>query len=316
MVIENLEVNGKVHTEIIKEKKLDKNSVTIQASAGAIGGCATRFFCQPLDVLKIRFQVQIEPVSLSSNSGVYKGVFQGFTHIINNEGWFALWKGHVAAQILSISFCTFQFSLFESITAYVFTRAPRLDAVSPGVNFTAGVSAGCMATVIAYPFDTIRTRLVVQGEPKVYKGITDVISQMCGKEGALSLYRGLWPTLIQIGPYVGCQFALYRFLIEKYDEFVEKDSHNSLRSLSCGAIAGALSKTLVYPLDLTKKRLQMQGFAEKHNYKGLLDCLLITVKKEGPSALMKGLSPSLLKAFISSALQFYFYELSLGILSK
>ena len=102
----------------------------------------------------------------------------------------------------------------------------------------------------------------------MYKGITDVISQMWGKEGALSLYRGLWPTLIQIGPYVGCQFALYRFLIEKYDEFVEKDSHNSLRSLSCGAIAGALSKTLVYPLDLTKKRLQMQGFAEKHNYKG------------------------------------------------
>ena len=65
MVIENLEVNGKVHTEIIKEKKLDKNSVTIQASAGAIGGCATRFFCQPLDVLKIRFQVNRVNVRIS-----------------------------------------------------------------------------------------------------------------------------------------------------------------------------------------------------------------------------------------------------------
>jgi len=56
MVIENLEVNGSARSEIIKEKKLDKHSVTIQASAGAFGGCATRFFCQPLDVLKIRFQ--------------------------------------------------------------------------------------------------------------------------------------------------------------------------------------------------------------------------------------------------------------------
>jgi len=318
MVIENLEIKRTQEAKNIKDNgKYEKKSITIQASAGAMGGCATRFFCQPLDVLKIRFQVQTEPVSLKSSHGVYKGVFQGFAHIVKNEGWIALWKGHAAAQILSISFGTFQFSLFETISTWVLTHAPELDGVSlGGVNFTAGLSAGCVATVIAYPFDTIRTRLVVQGEPKVYKGITDVASQMYAKEGAKSLYHGLWPTMIQIGPYVGCQFALYRFLIYKYDQYVEVNTHNSLRSLSCGAVAGAFSKTMVYPLDLIKKRLQMQGFTQKHSYTGMLDCFMKTIRTEGPSALMKGLSPSLLKAFVSSALQFYFYELSLSFLSK
>ncbi len=33
--------------------------VSERGLAGAIGGCATRFFCQPFDVLKIRFQVSM-----------------------------------------------------------------------------------------------------------------------------------------------------------------------------------------------------------------------------------------------------------------
>ena len=112
-------------------------------------------------------QVQIEPVSKTSKSGVYKGISQGFCHIVSNEGLFALWKGHVAAQFLSISFGMFQFSLFDCITKYAFVQFPALNAVASGVNFSAGLGAGCLATAIAYPFDMIRTRLVVQGEPKV-----------------------------------------------------------------------------------------------------------------------------------------------------
>ena len=58
MVIENLEIKRTQEAKNIKENgKYEKKSITIQASAGAMGGCATRFFCQPLDVLKIRFQV-------------------------------------------------------------------------------------------------------------------------------------------------------------------------------------------------------------------------------------------------------------------
>ncbi len=90
---------------------------------------------------------------------------------------------------------------------------------------------------------------------------------MWAKEGALSLYHGLSPTLIQIGPYTGCQFAMYKFLVEMYDQAIEGKSAG-VKSLSCGAVAGAVAKTLVYPLDLGKKRMQLQGFCNRHQYKG------------------------------------------------
>lgn len=53
-------------------------------------------------------------------------------------------------------------------------------------------------------------------------------------------------------------------------------------------MAGFLSKVMVYPMDLAKKRMQIQGFAEhRKNYgfhfscNGMLDCFRITVRQEG-----------------------------------
>lgn len=85
---------------------------------------------------------------------------------MNNEGYGALWKGHIAAQALSGSYGFIQFGLFEGITSHV-SHYPGYEQIQPGINFSAGLFSGCMATIISFPFDTIRTRLVVQGEPKV-----------------------------------------------------------------------------------------------------------------------------------------------------
>ncbi len=69
--------------------------------AGFSSGCMTRFLCHPLDVLKIRFQLQIEPISRASSVSKYRTVSQTFSCIVREESMAALWKGHVSAQILS-----------------------------------------------------------------------------------------------------------------------------------------------------------------------------------------------------------------------
>lgn len=105
--------------------KAESNSS--HAIAGAVSGFITRFICQPLDVIKIRFQVsvyslikhskvcrsfpqltillllqlQVEPISRYHVSK-YGSVSQAFLLILKEEGIFALWKGHVPAQLLSI----------------------------------------------------------------------------------------------------------------------------------------------------------------------------------------------------------------------
>ena len=89
----------------------------------------------------------------------------------------------------------------------------------------------------------------------------------------------------------------------------------------CGALSGLCSKTAIYPLDLLKKRLQVQGFEEARKsfgkvryYRGLRHCIIDVVKEEGILGLYKGLSPSLLKAIAAAALIFTSYELTCDIL--
>ena len=82
-------------------KQQQKKSNWHYVISGFLSGCATRFICQPLDVLKIRFQLQIEPISRSSSISKYRSLTQTFSCIIKEETVFALWKGHVSAQMLS-----------------------------------------------------------------------------------------------------------------------------------------------------------------------------------------------------------------------
>ena len=58
--------------------------------------------------------------------------------------------------------------------------------------------------------------------------------------------------------------------------------------LIAGAIGGIVSKTAVYPLDLCKKRLQIQKFGnarttfgEHFVCNGMLDCIMKTIAREG-----------------------------------
>merc|ERR1712228_464844 len=64
-------------------------------------------------------------------------------------------------------------------------------------------------------------------------------------------------------------------------------------SLALGALAGAAAQSSAHPLDVVRKRLQVQGInGNPVLYKSTLDCFLGVASKEGMSALYKGLGPA------------------------
>uniref|UniRef100_A0A914RVW7 ADP/ATP translocase n=1 Tax=Parascaris equorum TaxID=6256 RepID=A0A914RVW7_PAREQ len=101
-------------------------TATDYSQAGLISGVATRCIIQPLDVLKIRFQVsfiflcafklQEEPLH-GSHRGKYSGIVQALFLIRKEEGMTAFWKGHVPAQGLSAIYGLVQFTSFEMLTS-------------------------------------------------------------------------------------------------------------------------------------------------------------------------------------------------------
>lgn len=289
------------------------------ALAGSAAGMVTRALISPFDVLKIRFQLQIERVSSQKPVGKYSSIFQACRCIHTEEGLSAFWKGHTPAQLLSICYGAVQFSSFEFLTEAVHKTTPY-DSQTAGVHFVCGGLAACSATVFCQPLDTLRTRFAAQGEPKIYRNLRHAVSSMCRSEGVLTFYRGLCPTLVAVFPYAGLQFFFYNvFKTLSAPPPNAGNSGGNLRSLLCGSGAGMISKTITYPFDLFKKRLQVGGFEEARlqfgqvrTYKGLLDCMVQIAKEEGFQGFFKGLSPSLLKAALSTGFTFFWYELFLN----
>ncbi|KAM6913276.1 mitochondrial thiamine pyrophosphate carrier isoform 2-T3 [Lycodopsis pacificus] len=290
------------------------------ALAGSAAGMVTRAIISPFDVLKIRFQLQIERVSSRRPEGKYRGLFQASRCIYSEEGLSAFWKGHVPAQLLSICFGAVQFASFEFLTEAVH-KSTLYDSQTAGVHFVCGGLAACSATVVCQPLDTLRTRFAAQGETKVYRNLRHAVSTMCRSEGPLTFYRGLCPTLLAVFPYAGLQFFFYN-VFKKLFSSPPKETGNSgghLRSLVSGSGAGMISKTITYPFDLFKKRLQVGGFeaaraqfGQVRTYRGLLDCMVQIAKEEGVRGFYKGLSPSLVKAALSTGFTFFWYEVFLN----
>lgn len=127
-------------------KTRDKLTQIDFALAGGGSGFITRAICQPLDVLKIRFQLQVEPISHNTASK-YRSIVQAISVIFHEEGLRAFWKGHVPAQWLSITYGIAQFWTFEVLTK----QAARLNlslGISPLINFTCGAVGGTI--IITY----------------------------------------------------------------------------------------------------------------------------------------------------------------------
>ncbi|VDL59297.1 unnamed protein product [Hymenolepis diminuta] len=307
--------------------------------AGCFSGFCGRACVQPLDVVKVRFQLQVEPISAVQESAKYRSVFQAIKCIAKEEGFGAFWKGHLSSQILAVSYSGIQFTSFELFTRWYtyLTRGIQGDPetrqfIASAVNFICGCLAGVTAATCTQPLDVLKTRFIAQGEPRIYNNIREAIVSIAKKEGFQGFFRGLSPSILLTAPQTGLNFAVYKLtvnLFELWDTRVlgrlptDPSADTSMvRSVTAGSVAGMVSKCLVYPMDVAKKRLQVQGFEDARSYfgrplivRGLRDCIVKTWRNEGMAGLFKGLQPSILKACISMGCRFAVYEKSCDFLS-
>lgn len=189
--------------------------------------------------------------------------------------------------------------------------------LTPLQRLIPGSMAGITALVATYPLEFVRCRLTLQ-KTKIYNGIWDCMVKVARQEGVFALYRGLWPSILGVVPYVGIDFAAY----ETLKDFCPRRPDGTIApyvTLACGGCAGLVAQTASYPLDLIRRRLQVQGFSSDialsdGHYKGVVDAFIRIYRTEGILGFYRGLVPNCIKVAPAIAVSFYVYELMKQVL--
>lgn len=280
------------------------------AIAGSVAGAGARLATAPLDLLRIRRQLESNVVYPRPS------LYRQMMTIVELEGGFpALFRGTVAATYLWIGYSGVQFALYGSIQDF-FKSRDDVDNPHPTlVAFMAGGVAGVVATWATYPFDICRTIFAARGmslhsmaDPDPIQrppsSLKEFAIRLYRQKGIRGLYAGGFPATVQIMPYMGLNFAIY--------DVLTRDDRRVFLSGMAGSLSGAVSKIIVYPIDTVKKRLQAQAAfgptIGRSSYHGMTDCILKVHKTEGVGAFYRGLVPSVLKTTLGSGLSFALYR--------
>ncbi|KAK6532902.1 mitochondrial thiamine pyrophosphate transporter [Arthrobotrys megalospora] len=278
-------------------EKGDKRSSSSKTPiiAGAVAGVVSRFCIAPLDVVKIRLQLQ--PKLLASNAAlgsgngaaaaaplgtVYNGIYGTMKTIVKEEGITALWKGNIPAELLYLTYGAAQFFIYAQAQSFL-SSTPFTSSLPPTfINTLSGGIAGGLATSVTYPFDLLRTRFAASKggkEGRVYSSINAAVRGIWRDEGFRGFYRGGGAAVVQIVPYMGLFFGSYegvkaglQQLLSPVEFLPNSNYHPVLAGLLSifsgsgggvdaisGVLGGIIAKTGVFPLDTIRKRLQVQG---------------------------------------------------------
>ncbi|KAG5296571.1 mitochondrial deoxynucleotide carrier [Histoplasma ohiense] len=292
-------------------------------AAGATAGLVSRFCVAPLDVVKIRLQLQIhslsDPLSHRDIKGpIYKGTISTLKSIFRDEGIPGLWKGNIPAELLYICYGGIQFSSYRAISSALRTLPHPLP--QPVESFISGAVAGGIATTSTYPLDLLRTRFAAQGNDRIYASLRASVRDIARTEGPHGFFRGATAAIAQIVPYMGLFFAGYEAL---RSPIASLELPFGTGDAGAGVVASVIAKTGVFPLDLVRKRLQVQGPTRRRYihtnipvYEGVYRTIRAILASQGPKGLYRGLTVSLIKAAPASAVTMWTYEHVLGLLKE
>ncbi|CAA3030483.1 mitochondrial substrate carrier family protein B-like [Olea europaea var. sylvestris] len=289
-----------------------------QLLAGGIAGAFSKTCTAPLARLTILFQVQ----GMHSDVSVKPNIWREALRIVNEEGFRAFWKGNLVTIAHRLPYSSISFYAYERYKN-VLKSIPGLDGYGENasadvfVHFVGGGLAGMTAASATYPLDLVRTRLAAQRNTIYYRGIWHALHTICKDEGFFGLYKGLGATLLGVGPSIAISFSVYESLRFYWHSQRPNDSVVAV-SLACGSLSGIASSTATFPLDLVRRRMQLEGAAGRARVynTGLFGTFRHIIRAEGLHGLYRGIMPEYYKVVPSVGIAFMTYETLKTLLSQ
>lgn len=260
--------------------------------AGGLAACFAVTVTNPIEVVKIRMQLQGEMSAVAET--VYRNPMQGIGITFKNEGIKGCQKGLISAYIYQIALNGSRLGFYEPIrlalNKNLFPDQESHKVQNVGVNMFSGAASGIIGGIVGSPLFLVKTRMqsystaIQLGDQTHYTGVWNGLSTIYKNNGILGLFKGVDAAILRTGAGSSVQLPIYNtaknFLL-KNDIM---DNGPSLH-LTASTIAGLGVAVVMNPWDVILTRIYNQ---KTNKYKGPIDCLMKTVKIEGPMALYKG----------------------------
>jgi solute carrier family 25 (mitochondrial carnitine/acylcarnitine transporter), member 20/29 len=246
----------------------------------------------PIDLIKVRQQTAAPAAAVESTFGMLRT-------IALREGLPGLYRG-VAAPLLAVT-PAFAVSFWSyDLAGRAIGRVNNINDETQQLSIKqvslAGAWSGVPLAIIFGPTD--RIKCLMQVNSTKYKSFMDCLRQTYLDGGVRSVFRGTASCALRDVPGNAAYFGAYETIKRFSCELEGRQQASTFGTLMAGGCAGVANWIVAIPVDTCKSRLQT---APTGTYRNLLDVFQTLVRTEGPSALFRGLSPALLRAFPANA---------------
>jgi len=262
---------------------------------GAMAGCTATTCIQPIDMVKVRIQLQGE----GSHAAVNSNPFSVGRQIVAKEGILSLYKGFSAAMVRQCTYGTTRLGIFNAMTDYYTPKGGKASDIAFTTKLYISIVAGGVGALVGTPADTALVRMqsdaiLPPNERRGYKNIADALIRMAREEGVKGFFSGASPTVargltINIG-----QLTTYDYFKAMMEPYLGDTQANRF---VCAILSGWVASTVSLPCDFIKTRMQKQrpDADGKLPYRGFFDAFVKVAKKEGPLAFYRGYTTYLVR---------------------
>ncbi|KAI5803128.1 mitochondrial carrier domain-containing protein [Geopyxis carbonaria] len=289
--------------------------IAVETIAGLSAGFLSTMCVHPLDLIKVRLQVDRSTASRRFGSSMRIA-----QDVARKEG--AGWKGLYRGLTPNLTGNMVSWGLYFMIYGELKTRLaahPSRDGHLSGSDYllTSG-AAGALTAICSNPLWVIKTRMLstAASSPGAYTSFTHGLRTILRTDGAAGLMRGLVPALFGV-THGALQFMFYEELKlwksggetggkGKAGVGEAADVLSSVDFVTLSAAAKVAAGTISYPYRVVQTR--MQNFDARAYYRGPADVVAKIAREEGARGFYKGLAPSLARVLPSTCITFLVYE--------
>ncbi|KAK9352819.1 mitochondrial carrier domain-containing protein [Lipomyces doorenjongii] len=284
-------------------------NLSVEAAAGFTAGCATTLIVHPLDLIKVRLQID------NKNRTHVGGIMHILRDLRQSQAPFKeAYRGLIPNLIGNTVSWGSYFFWYELIKSQIALVPGHEDLSFADYMLSAGTS-GCMTALLTNPIWVLKTRMLSTNSTfaGAYKGTLDGLHKIWQYEGLRGFYRGFLPSLLGVG-HGAIQLMFYEELKGWYvsgtvTETGQNSNMNQLSTLqyiTFSAMSKLGASLIMYPYQVVRSRLQR--YDADNVYLSMTDVIKKTCKEEGILGFYKGLLPNLFRVVPATCVTFVVYE--------